>query len=81
MGLLAEAIANGPQIKKGPPCATGAWLASLDDESRAEAQAMLDAGQATWPHTALNEEFAKAGLKVSTGSLTRHRKGKCANCG
>src|SRR5690606_23983127 len=75
MGLLADAIANGPNVKKGPPCSVGAWLARLDDETRAEAQTLM--ADDSWQHTALNEAFSKAGLDVATPTLTRHRKGEC----
>lgn len=79
MGLLAEAVKRGPQVKKGPPCTVSVWLNTLDPETRAEAQQILD--DESWAHTAISKTFKPLGLDVNPQTIGRHRRGECKFCG
>lgn len=84
MGKLAGALSAGPQRNQGPECSVGAFLASLDDETRGEAVQILT--DATWPHTQVTRVFTPLGLAPGrapesvAATIARHRRGDC-RCG
>lgn len=80
MGLFAEAVTEGPPVvARGLKCALGTWLDTLDDETRAEAEAIL--ADERWQHSDIYELFSQAGLDSTRITVSRHRRGICRNCG
>lgn len=78
MGLLAEARKAGPPRATGArSCAIGAWLTTLSDSDRADAEAIL-ARTSGWEHkdvTSLFYQLKVPGLFKTT--VSNHRRGDC----
>jgi len=80
MGKLASVLSAGQvSVRIGQPCAVGAWLATLDPETRGEALTMM--ASPDWQSASLHRAFRGIGLDVAASTVARHRKGECKNCG
>lgn len=71
MSLAAEAAA-GPPKKAGKLGAIPTWLASLSDEDRAAAEAVL--ANPDWSHVEARKLFQRYGLEISPQSLGVYRR-------
>lgn len=78
MGMLAEVVARGPVAAVAVKCGTCKWLATLDPETRAEAEAML-APDSGWEHVQIADAVRPLGLNLVASSIGRHRGGGCVS--
>lgn len=75
MGKLMEAAASH-MPRMGGTCTVGAWLATLDKASRAEADEVMASGMFG---TAISKGVEKVyGVRVGSDAIQRHRRGACA---
>ena len=70
MGKLGEAIEQ-ETLKKGPDCATGTLMSTMDDEDNSDlTKALKDRGIAC---TIIQSKLDQFGYSVGVTSLRRHR--------
>lgn len=86
MGRLADAFEARRMSQQGPKCGVARLLRALDDEDRADLQAMLDGPRkstdlARFINDELHDEVrAVLDGQIQHQTLARHRRGDC-HCG
>jgi hypothetical protein len=73
---FSDALAQ-QETSKGPACSFVDILANLDDDDRA---ALLVAFDSTTSSTHIERALREIGVKVSSATVRRHRRGECG-CG
>ena len=75
MGLMADALTDQAiQTRKGPPCTTGAFIATLSQQDRQE---VLDAFDSTLHTSVIFRALQKLYPDASRTSVGKHRNGDC----
>lgn len=76
MSLLDEAKVIQEESYPGPKCGVYRWLATLDAALHSEAVELLAASE--YRHVTIAAVIERQGGKVSEGTVSRHRQGKCS---
>lgn len=74
---MLEELAQEPDRLRGPLCDVQKAMQAHPDVADDIANAIRDRAHA---HTKVSRVFAKHGINISNGTISRHRANECRNC-